>query len=204
MCPCYGCKAKRVHDYRTREIFIYKKHEDGFYVRAKPNLCTPNITIKYISRYLGRPVIANSRIDHYDGDFVTFHYTRHEDNKTITMRIPAIDFIKRLIIHIPEKHLGHFHSRCGCNLFLRIRCSGIAGTQHLFQQYDDFALFCNRGIQLSDGIFVFHDQEIFCTVRHCLLLLFCFCCNAFIIPLKALQQKQKTQYLCGFKGLVGR
>lgn len=83
---------------------IYKKHEDGFYVRAKPNLCTPDVTIKYISRYLGRPVIASSRIDHYDGDFVTFHYTRHEDNKTITERIPALDFIKRLIIHIPEKH----------------------------------------------------------------------------------------------------
>lgn len=84
--------------------YIYKKYEDGFYVRAKPNLCTPDITIKYISRYLGRPVIATSRIDSYDGDFVTFHYTRHEDNKTITECIPALDFIKRLIVHIPEKH----------------------------------------------------------------------------------------------------
>lgn len=83
---------------------IYKKHADGFYVRAKPNLCDPNTTIKYISRYLGRPVIATSRIDKYDGDFVTFHYTRHEDDKTVTECIPAMDFIKRLIIHIPEKH----------------------------------------------------------------------------------------------------
>ena len=83
---------------------IYKNHAEGFYVRAKPNLCTPDITIKYISRYLGRPVIATSRIDKYDGDYVTFHYTRHEDNKTIEECVPAIDFIKRLIIHIPEKH----------------------------------------------------------------------------------------------------
>lgn len=83
---------------------LYKKYPDGFYVRAKPNLCTPDITIKYISRYLGRPVIATSRIDNYDGDFVTFHYTRHEDNKTVSERIPALDFIKRLIVHIPEKH----------------------------------------------------------------------------------------------------
>jgi len=77
---------------------------DSDLLSAKPNLCTPDITIKYISRYLGRPVIASSRIDNYDSDFVTFHYTRHEDNKTITERIPALDFIKRLIIHIPEKH----------------------------------------------------------------------------------------------------
>ena len=83
---------------------IYKDHADGFYVRAKPNLCTPDVTIKYISRYLGRPVIATSRIDHYDGESVTFHYTRHEDNKTVSECIPALDFIKRLIVHIPEKH----------------------------------------------------------------------------------------------------
>lgn len=83
---------------------IYKNHADGFYVRAKPNLCTPDITIKYISRYLGRPVIATSRIDKYDGETVTFHYTRHEDDKTIEECVPAIDFIKRLIVHIPEKH----------------------------------------------------------------------------------------------------
>ena len=83
---------------------IYKNHADGFYVRAKPNLCAPDITIKYISRYLGRPVIATSRIDKYDGENVTFHYTRHEDNKTIEECVPALDFIKRLIVHIPEKH----------------------------------------------------------------------------------------------------
>lgn len=83
---------------------IYKDHPEGFYVRAKPNLCSPDITIKYISRYLGRPVIATSRIDAYDGDSVTFHYQRHEDHKMVTECIPAIDFIKRLIVHIPDRH----------------------------------------------------------------------------------------------------
>ena len=97
---------------------MYKTHADGFYVRAKPNLCDPNTTIKYISRYLGRPVIATSRIDKYDGDFVTFHYTRHEDDKTVTECIPAMDFIKRLIVHIPEKH------------FKMLRYYGIYAKQH--------------------------------------------------------------------------
>ena len=60
--------------------------------------------IKYISRYLGRPVIATSRIDAYDGTSVTFHYQRHEDHETVTECIPAIDFIKRLIVHIPDRH----------------------------------------------------------------------------------------------------
>ncbi|MFQ9704570.1 MAG: transposase [Enterocloster clostridioformis] len=33
-----------------------------------------------------------------------FHYQRHEDHKTVTECLPVIDFIKRLIIHIPDKH----------------------------------------------------------------------------------------------------
>ena len=31
-------------------------------------------------------------------------YTRHEDNKTVTETIPALGFIQKLIVHIPEKH----------------------------------------------------------------------------------------------------
>ena len=83
---------------------IYSDHKNGFYVRAMPNQCNPNQVIKYIGRYLGRPVIATSRIDSYDGDWVSFHYNRHEDNQLITETIPALDFISRLTQHIPEKH----------------------------------------------------------------------------------------------------
>ncbi len=83
---------------------IYRNHKNGFYVYAKPNKCKPGTVIKYIGRYLGRPVIATSRIDRYDGENVTFHYNRHEDDKLVFETIPALDFIERLIPHIPEKH----------------------------------------------------------------------------------------------------
>ena len=82
----------------------YREHQQGFYVYAKPNLCDPRIVVKYIGRYLGRPVIATSRIDKYDGEMVTFHYNRHEDEQYIEETIPAMEFIQRLICHIPEKH----------------------------------------------------------------------------------------------------
>jgi len=82
----------------------YLEHKDGFYVYAKPNKCDPRIVTKYIGRYLGRPVIATSRIDNYDGDYVTFHYNRHEDEKLIVETVPVLEFIQRLIQHIPEKH----------------------------------------------------------------------------------------------------
>ena len=44
------------------------------------------------------------RIDSYDGDFVTFHYNRHEDDAYVEETLPVMEFIERLIRHIPEKH----------------------------------------------------------------------------------------------------
>lgn len=82
----------------------YREHKEGFYVYAKPNKCGPQTAIKYIGRYPGRPVIATSRIDKYDGGFVTFHYNQHEDDRYVEETIPVMDFIKRSIRHIPEKH----------------------------------------------------------------------------------------------------
>lgn len=90
--------------FKKIKSLIYQKDKDGFYVYAKPSLCDPDTVIKYIGRYLGRPVIATSRIDSYDGDNVTFHYNKHEDDSFVQETIPALDFIKRLIQHIPEKH----------------------------------------------------------------------------------------------------
>ena len=90
--------------FKKVKTLCYKEHQDGFYVYAKPNHCDPKAVAKYIGRYLGRPVIATSRIDKYDGNFVTFHYNRHEDDKYVVETIPVMEFISRLIQHIPEKH----------------------------------------------------------------------------------------------------
>ena len=96
--PLIGPSFKKV------KALCYKEHKEGFYVYANPNNCDPKTVVKYIGRYLGRPVIATSRIDKYDGDFVTFHYNRHEDEQYVEETIPVMEFIERLIRHIPEKH----------------------------------------------------------------------------------------------------
>lgn len=90
--------------FKRTKALIYKNHKNGFYVYAKPNQCNPSSIAKYIGRYLGRPVIATKRIDNYDGNTVTFHYNRHGDNKYIVEHVPVLEFIQRLIQHIPEKH----------------------------------------------------------------------------------------------------
>lgn len=83
---------------------LYKENENGFYVHAKTEIKSAKKAAKYVGRYVGRPVIAESRILKYDGTNVTYKYTRHEDNKTIIETVHAYEFIKKIIIHIPEKN----------------------------------------------------------------------------------------------------
>lgn len=92
--------------FKREKAKMYKAHDKGFYVHAKPSLSNPNVVTEYIGRYLGRPVIATSRIDCYNkkDDTVTFHYNRHEDNVYVERTVPAIDFIQLLMQHIPEKN----------------------------------------------------------------------------------------------------
>ena len=89
-----------------------------------------------------RPVIATSRIDNYDeyAGTVTFHYNRHEDDKYIQETIPAMDFIKRLIRHIPEKHfkiiryggLYARHRKIDKNLYLAVSKE----KRHVFRSFN--------------------------------------------------------------------
>ena len=97
-------EAKIAPSFKKVKARCYREHKDGFYVYAKPNNCDPKTAIKYIERYPVRPVIATSCIDNYDGDFVTFHYNRHENDQYIEETSLVMEFIQRLIRHIPEKH----------------------------------------------------------------------------------------------------
>lgn len=97
-------KSKEKKKMRCLKDKLYKKHDSGFYVHAKTEIKSAREAAKYVGRYVGRPVIAESRILAYDGVNVTFEYVRHEDNEKIIETVHAYDFIKKLIIHIPEKN----------------------------------------------------------------------------------------------------
>lgn len=90
--------------FRALKNKIYNNLKDGFYVYAKNEVKDSKGAAKYIGRYTGRPAIAESRIIKYDGKNVTFWYQRHEDNKRVEVELDAFEFIKKVIIHIPEKH----------------------------------------------------------------------------------------------------
>lgn len=83
---------------------LYADKSNGFYVHAPgSDLDSTDAVVKYVTRYIGRPVMAQSRITAYDGTNVSYWYQRHEDNEVVNVTEHAFVFIKKLIIHIPEK-----------------------------------------------------------------------------------------------------
>ncbi|MCR4943684.1 MAG: transposase [Clostridium sp.] len=85
---------------------LYRNNVNGFYVHAKSEIKSAKMAAKYVGRYVGRPAIAESRILQYDGIYVTYKYTRHEDDKVVIEKVHVYEFIKKLIIYIPEKHFN--------------------------------------------------------------------------------------------------
>lgn len=93
-----------LHEFNRLVSKLYSDKSDGFYVHAPgTDLESTDAIVKYVTRYIGRPVMAQSRITGYDGTYVTYWYQRHEDDKVEYVTEHAFDFIKKLIIHIPEK-----------------------------------------------------------------------------------------------------
>lgn len=97
-------KIFNIQHFKNLVSKLYNSYKDGFYVHAPcVDFNSPEAVANYITRYIGRPTMAQSRITNYDGKNVTFWYQRHEDNKKVSVTLSAFDFIKSLIIHIPEK-----------------------------------------------------------------------------------------------------
>ena len=102
---------------------LYKDHPKGFYVYAKFKSNDNNsknskdiqgCCVNYFIRYAGRPAMAENRITEYNKESktVSWFYNDHKDEKRHDVTDNVIDFINRLIIHIPDYHF--LIIRCQC------------------------------------------------------------------------------------------
>ena len=60
--------------------------------------------VEYLGAYLKKPAIGETRIQQYDGDNVTYEYFDHHENETVVITMPVLEFIKRLVRHIPDNY----------------------------------------------------------------------------------------------------
>ena len=70
-------------------------------VYCKPPVAGPDQVLQYLSRYVYRVAIANSRIvSHADGN-VTFTYKdRKHESRTAKLTLPADQFLRRFLLHV--------------------------------------------------------------------------------------------------------
>jgi hypothetical protein len=82
---------------------LFKDNPKGFYVNGESKMTSSRYTARYIGRYMARPALAEYKIIRYDGQRVTFWYESHQTGQRVYQILSAIEFIKRLIDHIPPK-----------------------------------------------------------------------------------------------------
>ncbi len=72
--------------------------------------------LRYLSRYVHRIAICNSRILAMDSTHVTFRYKDHDANQWRTMRLAGVEFLRRFLIHVlprgfhKVRYYGLWHS----------------------------------------------------------------------------------------------
>jgi predicted Zn-ribbon and HTH transcriptional regulator len=93
------------------ERLIRRASRKTWGVKVKLPLAGPRQVVRYLSRYVHRVAIANSRILAYDGRRVTFRYKdRADENKTKTMEIEGPDFARRFLQHVlPDRFIRIRH-----------------------------------------------------------------------------------------------
>jgi len=94
---------KKKRAYKDLKKKLYAKYQEGFYVYGERRIKSAKEAIRYVGRYTGRPAISESRIKSYDGETVTYYYDDHESGSRIEVKESAIEFIKKVIIHIADR-----------------------------------------------------------------------------------------------------
>lgn len=91
--------------FRQTKNKMYFKYPNGFYVNSKLEddgfkFKSIEDLIKYVTRYCSRPVIAESRIIHYDGSNVTWYYSDHTHEEYHEITESSFSFITKILRHL--------------------------------------------------------------------------------------------------------
>lgn len=101
----------------TNELIdgLFKQYTNGFVIHAKTRFKKNRALqfVRYIGRYVRHPPISESRIISYDKTYVRFWYRKSGSKKKVFVKLNKIEFIHRLLSHIPERN------------FKIVRCYGI-------------------------------------------------------------------------------
>jgi hypothetical protein len=94
-------RAGRILGDLATDLALLRRTPKAWNVYAKPPLAGPGHVVRYLSRYVHRIAIANSRITDYDGENVSFRYKdRVDGNTTRQLTLSGADFARRFLQHV--------------------------------------------------------------------------------------------------------
>ncbi len=100
---------------RSLLSFLYQKKRYFYDTNVFESLIH---AVKYVGRYLKRPVIAETRIKSINGDSICFSFKDKLTQKIVFLTLSIEEFIGKIIKHIPDKYFkavrygGVFANRC--------------------------------------------------------------------------------------------
>ena len=93
----------------------YKKLKAGLYekkwiIDVREPVKRPERVLKYLARYTHRVAIANSRITALNDGMMTFKIKNRKENREEQITIPAVEFIRRFLLHsLPKRFVRIRH-----------------------------------------------------------------------------------------------
>lgn len=102
----------------TMKKLVDKLYKTTWVVYIKPSFASPEAVLQYLGSYTHRIALSEKRILSFAGGKVSFAYKDYrDDNKRKVMCLPAVEFIRRFLLHIlPDgfmriRHFGLFANR---------------------------------------------------------------------------------------------
>jgi hypothetical protein len=100
----WGKERYRGEAYRRFNRWLDVLYRKQWYVHVGKRLDSLEFTVRYIGRYAKRPVMAETRLKGFDGETVEFSHRDKVLQREVLLRLPVMEFIGKLVRHIPEKH----------------------------------------------------------------------------------------------------
>lgn len=111
-------KLEKLREYKFFAGMLNRLWPLTWYAHIGAGLLDPEHSVRYAGRYTKRAVLAEYRITHYDGKTIRYAYKDYaQGGKTSFRTLKVVNFIKRLVQHIPDKgfpmvrHTGIFCNR---------------------------------------------------------------------------------------------
>jgi len=97
-------RLAHLRNYRTFNSWLDHLYQKEWVVHLNHQSDNHRATTEYLGRYLKRPPLGETRLLAYDGQEVRFEFLDHYTKEKATLTLPVLDFIARLISHIPDLH----------------------------------------------------------------------------------------------------